>query len=159
MKVRNLMTKEATFCGLDTDLSTAAGLMAARGCGFLPVVGEGGNVIGAITDRDISIALGARNRKPCDLRIKDVMAPKLFTCTADDSIHCALKTMRCARIRRLPVVDLEGALIGVLSIDDVVLHAHEHALKKEISYEDVEETYKAICGHASPLAKRDRVAA
>jgi len=158
MKVRDVMTKAPIFCGWETNLSKAAELMWRNGCGFLPVVGEGGNVIGVITDRDISIALGARNRRPSELLIKDVMAPKLFTCTADDNIHSALKTMRSAGVRRLPVVDVEGALAGVLSIDEVVLRAHQHALRKDLSYEDVEDTYKAICSRVA-LRKTDHVAA
>lgn len=159
MKVSDVMTKRPSFCGLDTNLSTAAELMWRNGCGFLPVVGEGGNVIGVITDRDISIALGTRNRRPSELLIKDVASPKLFTCTAEDNVHCALKTMRIEGIRRLPVIDREGALVGVLSIDDIALKAHEHALKKDVSYEDVEDTYKAIYGHAASRAKGDFVAA
>src|SRR6185312_14857067 len=116
------------FCGWDWTLSVAAESMRKNGCGFLPVVGEGGNVIGVVTDRDISIALGTRNRRPSELLVKEVMRPRLFTCTADDSIHCALKTMRAEKIRRLPVIDLEGTLMGVLSIDDIVLKARKSVL-------------------------------
>jgi len=159
MKVRDLMTAEPSSCGLDTNLSTAAELMWRIGCGFLPVVGEGGNVIGVITDRDISIALGTRNRRATELLIQDVMPPRLFTCTAEDNIGCALKTMRIEGIRRLPVVDQEGALVGVLSIDDIVLKAREHALRKDVSYEDVEDTYRAICSHGEPHRLRGCAAA
>ena len=159
MKVRDVMTKHASFCGPDTNLAAAAELMLKVGCGFLPVVGEGGNVIGVITDRDISIALGTRNRRPSELLVQQVMPPKLFTCTPEDDVHCALKTIRIEGIRRLPVVDREGALVGVLSMDDVALRASEHALQKDVSYKDVEDTYKAICGHVTGHAKRPKVAA
>jgi CBS domain-containing protein len=74
------------------------------------------------------------------------MSHKLFTCMEGDDVHCALKTLRGARIRRLPVIDRDGALGGVISIDDIVLHAREHFLRKDISYSDVENTYKAIRG-------------
>ncbi len=159
MKVREVMTKETVFCRPDTPLSEVAESMWRRGCGFLPVIGEGGNVIGVITDRDLSIAFGTRNRRPSELRAQDVMSKKLFTCTADDSIHTVLNTMRIEGLRRLPVIDREGALAGVLSIDDLVLRAREHALKKGISYEDVEDTYKAIRGHASAYSKKTRATA
>jgi CBS domain-containing protein len=146
MKVREVMTKKACFCGPDSTSEEACFLMRKNNCGFLPVVGEGGNVIGVVTDRDICIALGTRNRKASDVSVWDVMPHKLFTCMEGDDVHCALKTLRAERIRRLPVVDRDGSLVGVLSIDDVVLNAKEHFLRKDISYGDVENTYKAIRG-------------
>ena len=150
MKVREVMAKNPGFCGPETTLEQAIFLMRRNNCGFLPVVGDGGNVIGVITDRDICIALGTRNRTPADLRVWDVMPRKLFTCMEGDDVHCALKTLRSGRIRRLPVVDSDGALVGVLTIDDIVLHAREHLLRKDISYRDVENTYKAIRGRPIP---------
>jgi len=158
MKVREVMTKAASFCGPESTLEEASFLMRKHNCGFLPVVGEGGNVIGVITDRDMCIALGTRNRKPSDIRVWDVMPHKLFTCMEGDDVHCALKTLRGARIRRLPVIDRDGTLVGVLSIDDIVLKAREHLLRKDISYDDVENTYKAIRGRPgtpSPAATAD----
>lgn len=146
MKVREVMVKRPTFCGPETTLDQAAFLMRRCDCGFLPVVGDGGNVIGVITDRDICIALGTRNRKASDLRVWDVMPHKLFTCMEGDDIHSALNTLRSARVRRLPVVDRDGTLVGVLSIDDIVLHAREHLVRRDISYADVENTYRAIRG-------------
>jgi CBS domain-containing protein len=133
MKVREIMTRSAVFCGAESTLEEACFLMRKNNCGFLPVVGDGGNVIGAITDRDICIALGTRNRKPSDVRVWDVMPHKLFTCMEGDDVHCALKTLREARIRRLPVIDRDGSLAGVLSIDDIVLKAREHFLRKDVS--------------------------
>jgi CBS domain-containing protein len=150
MKVRELMTREAASCGLDASLATAVHLMEKRHLGFLPVTGDGGNVIGAITDRDICVALGTRNQKASEVLVRDVVlakdltSAKLYTCTADDKIHCVLKTMREAKIRRLPVVNAEGELQGILSIDDLVLRACEHAGKEGISCAEVVETYQAI---------------
>jgi len=147
MKVREVMTKEAASCYPDTSLSQAAELMWKNKCGFLPVIGEGGNVVGVITDRDISIALGTRNRRPSEVLVADVMPRSLFTCTAEDSVACALTTMRVEGLRRLPVVDREGTLTGVLSIDDLVLKARENASMKDVSNADIEDAFRAICGH------------
>ena len=76
---------------------------------------------------------------------KQCTYPKLFTCTPDDNIHCVLTTLRTARIRRIPVIDREGGLVGVLSMDDIVLRACVHAGKHDISCKDVVEAYKALC--------------
>jgi CBS domain-containing protein len=153
MKVREVMTKKACSCGPESTLEEVCFLMRRNNCGFLPVVGDGGNVIGVVTDRDMCIALGTRNRKPSDVRVWDVMPHKLFTCMEGDDVHCALKTLRAAQIRRLPVIDRDGSLVGVLSIDDVVLKAKEHVLPKDVSYGDVENTYKAIERRPSLLGK------
>jgi len=127
MKVSEVMTKAAAACHPDTTLSAAAELMWKRRCGFLPVVGEGGNVIGVITDHDISVALGTRPRRPSDLLVKDAMPAKLFTCTADDSVRCALSTMQIEDLRHLPVIDREGALVGILTADDIALKSRAAA--------------------------------
>jgi len=153
VKVSDVMTKQAVFCGLDATLAAAVALMRKGGCGFLPVVGDGGNVVAVITDRDIAIALGTRNANAFKLLVKEVVLPKartfpkLFTCTPDDSVCCVLNTLRMEGIRRLPVIDPEGNLHGVLSIDDIALHAKQNAGKGEVSYKDVVETYQAICRH------------
>ena len=157
MKVQDVMTKKTVFCSPETNLAEAAVRMWKNDCGFLPVVGEGGNVIGVVTDRDISIALGTRNQRPAELRVWDLMHNRLFTCTAEEDVHCALKTLRAQKVRRLPVIDREGGLVGVLSIDDIVLKARGHASGKDVSYKDVEDTYKAI--QRRPACKKDGCAA
>jgi len=159
MQVRDVMTKRTVSCNPETNVAEAALLMWKNSCGFLPVIGEGGNVIGVITDRDISIALGTRNERPTQVRVWDVMPKKLFTCTAEDDVHSALKTLQASKIRRLPVIDREGALVGVLSIDDIVLKARGHVIGKGVSYKDVEDTYKALQRRAAPRKRGDSAAA
>jgi len=127
MKVSELMTKAVARCDPSTALSAAAELMWKQRCSFLPVIGEGGNLIGVITNHDISITLSTRRERPSELLVKDAMSPKLFTCTADDSVRCALTTMRVEGLSHLPVVDREGSLIGVLSLDDIELNARAAA--------------------------------
>jgi CBS domain-containing protein len=160
MKVREIMTSKPSFYGPESTLEEAYFLMQKNNCGFLPVVGDGGNVIGVVTDRDMCIALGTRNRKPSDLRVWDVMPRKLFTCMEGDDVHCALNTLRAARIRRLPVIDRDGSLVGVLSINDIVLHAREHVVRKDFSDREVEDTYTAVCARpAIPIASKAGVTA
>jgi CBS domain-containing protein len=151
MKVQNVMVKGARFCKPDTNLATVAEIFWEQGCGALPVV-EGARVIGVITDRDISIALGTRNAKAGETRVRDVTLPKVFFCRPEDDIHSALQTMRAQQVRRLPVVDHEGALTGILSLDDVVLFAGDKPTD-ELTYSDVVDTMKSIFEH--PAAGRE----
>lgn len=144
MKVENLMVTKVQACRPDTNLAAAAALMWEADCGILPVAEQDGKVIGLITDRDICIALGTRNRLPSDLTVGEVISPKVHACGPDNDVKTALETMRNARVRRLPVVSKDGLLQGILSLDDVVSHAKPAALKPDISYDDVATTYKAL---------------
>ncbi|HEX5228736.1 MAG TPA: CBS domain-containing protein, partial [Bryobacteraceae bacterium] len=114
-------------------------------CGALPVV-ENGRAVGMITDRDIAIALGTRNAKAGETFVREVALPKVFFCLPQDDIHSALNTMRAQQVRRLPVVDNEGALVGILSLDDIVLFAEEKPAS-ELTYTDVIDTMKSIYEH------------
>jgi len=144
MKVRDVMVRDVKYCAPDTNLAAVAEILWKEGCGTLPVV-EKDRVLGMITDRDICIALGTRNKKPADTKVDDVALPKLFYCTPEDDIHVALRTMGAQKVRRMPVLDGKGTLQGILCMDDIVLHAEEKAA--ELTYFDVVETLKAICEH------------
>jgi CBS domain-containing protein len=148
MKVQDVMVKGVRFCNPDTNLATVTKSFWEQGCGALPVV-ENGRAIGMITDRDISIALGTRNAKAADTFVRDVALPKVFFCFPQDDIHTALNTMRAQQVRRLPVVDHEGALAGILSLDDVVLFAGDKPAD-ELTYSDVMDTMKSIYEHPAP---------
>ena len=147
MRVRDVMILDVRFCKPETDLAAAAEILWKAGCGTLPVV-ENGRVVGMITDRDIAIALGTRNVKASEVRVRDVSLPKLFYATAQEDIHIALQTMAAQKVRRLPVVDAKGALEGILCLDDIVLFAEEIG---GITYRDVIDTLKSICEHTTAL--------
>jgi len=146
MKVRDVMVKDAKYCRLDLNLAAVAEILWKQGCGTLPVV-DNGRVVGMITDRDMCIALGTRNARADEISVKEVTLPKLFYCAPEDDIHTALRTMAAQKVRRLPVIDSEGNLQGILCLDDIVMFAEEKA--GELTYFDVVETLKAICEHTS----------
>lgn len=146
MKVRDVMVKDVKFCSPKMNLAAVAEILWKESCGTLPVV-ENGRIFGMITDRDICIALGTRDARPSDTLVKDVSLPKVFYCAPEEDIHAALQTMAAQKVRRLPVIDATGALIGILCLDDIVLFASEKG--GELSYFDVVETLKAICEHTS----------
>lgn len=146
MKVKDVMTKEVRTCGLDSDLSAVAKTMWMRDCGVIPVM-ENGQVIGVITDRDICIATGSKNREPAGITVSEVMTRRIYSCPPEADIRDALSIMREKRVRRLPVIDAKGKLSGVLSLNDVAIKAREIGNPAELSAEDVEQTLEAICRH------------
>ena len=149
MKVKELMTTNAKVCTLTDNLSAAAGLMWDNDCGILPVVAEGGKVVGLITDRDICMAAALKGRQLANIAVEDTISGRVFSCKPDDDVQAALKTMQENKVRRLPVIAADETLEGVLSMNDIVLKAEEASEKKvpELSYTDVVNTYKAICQH------------
>ena len=153
MKVRELMTTGAKVCRLIDNLSEAAGLMWENDCGILPVLAEGGTVVGLITDRDICMAANLQNRNLWNIAVEDVISGDVYACKPEDDIRSALNIMQENKVRRLPVVAEDGTLAGILSMNDVVLKAEDVRDKKssELSYGDVVKTYQAICQHRLPM--------
>jgi CBS domain-containing protein len=151
MKIREIMVKSPKYCDPGSNCAAAIERLWSTGCGALPVVDAGKKVVGIITDRDICIALGTRNRRPAELLVGEVMTSDVATCRADDDIHDALHTMRLRKVRRLPVVDAAGRLEGILCATDVLLYArHEDGSRPELSYENVVATLRAIYWHDGP---------
>jgi CBS domain-containing protein len=79
MKVKELMMRTPYQCQPETNLGEATELMWNGNCGFLPVVDSEGKIHGVVTDRDICIALGTRNRLPGEIPVREVMSEKLFS--------------------------------------------------------------------------------
>jgi CBS domain-containing protein len=149
VKVKDVMHRGVTVCTPEMNLAEAAAELWRNCCGCLPVIGEGGNVIGIITDRDICISLGTRDDKASKVTVWEAINRKLFTCSPEDDIHCALKTIRAHKVHRLPVVDRGGVVVGLLSVDDVVQNAQRYVGKEGISFEDVVTTLQAISARDS----------
>lgn len=149
MKVQDVMNEKVKSCQPNISLAEAAGMMWDYDCGVLPVVSDDGKTVGVITDRDIAIAAGTSHLPAWAIPVSDAMSRELYFVSRNDDVHKALKLMRKDKVRRLPVINTEGALEGILSLNDIALHA-EHANGKkasELNYEDVVSTLKAICEH------------
>jgi CBS domain-containing protein len=156
MKVKDVMVRTPISCTCETNLAEAVEILWNRNCGFLPIVGSDGRVKGVVTDRDLCIAMGTRNRFPGEMVVSEVMTVKLFSCSPDEDIHSALQTMRTNKVRRLPVIPSDGTLQGILSMDDIVYHVGDGKKTSELSYEDIVGTLKGI--YASPLPEPVRTA-
>jgi CBS domain-containing protein len=149
MKVQDAMNENVKFCQPDTNLAEATAMMWEYDCGALPVVVDGGKAIGVITDRDLAIAAGTKNRPASEIQVGEVMSRNLFAASAEDDLHTALTLMRKEKVRRLPVTNPEGVLKGILCLNDVALLAEHPDVKtaSQVTYEDVVRTLKALCEH------------
>jgi CBS-domain-containing membrane protein len=121
------MTFPVHTCSAKDPLDKVAGLMWTHDCGILPVVDKDGRIGAAITDRDICMAAYTQGRRLADLRVADSMSRKLISCKPDDDLQAAALLMAQHRVRRLPVVDEQGKLCGILSLNDLARAAPKHA--------------------------------
>jgi CBS domain-containing protein len=155
MKVRDVMTPSAFCCKPDTNIGAAVELLWSHNCGMLPVVGKDGKLIGIVTDRDICIAMGTRNRLPVDLTVGEIATKQVFTCKPDDEIHEAMGTMAEKQVRRLPVVDDRGVPQGILSMDDIITHGDLNRWEGccELSAEEIIRSLKRLYGRSGAKAQ------
>jgi CBS domain-containing protein len=147
MQVQDVMTKDVAFCNPRTNTAAATEIMWTRNCGSLPIVEDGRGVVGMVTDRDLLIALGTSNRNAADLLVGEVMNKDLALCAPNDDVRHALKTMAERQLHRLLVVDKDGALKGILSLDDIALRADSDGISK-----DLLKTMKAVCDRQNQRA-------
>ena len=148
MKISDIMTTEVRHCSPDTSVAAAAALMLDGDCGIIPVV-NGGGLVGIVTDRDLYIALATRNVLASDLQVGDVARTSVWTCGPDDNVQSALATMKEHRVRRLPVQGFGGSVLGIVSMNDILLAAGP---RKPVRHDDVVGALQAICAHHHPVA-------
>jgi CBS domain-containing protein len=139
-KVRDVMTDRPRCVTLETPISEVAQLMESEDIGSLPVL-EGDQLAGMITDRDIVLRAVAKGKDPRGMPVREVASRELVTVYADDDLSNALKKMASQQVRRLPVVDEENRLVGVLAQADVALEVKEKTVG-----EMVEEISKSPTG-------------
>ena len=118
MKVGDIMTRSVEIVSPDATIQEAATVMAEHDIGAV-LVGAEGAPEGILTDRDIILRAVVDGRDPTQVRVREVMSSRLFTCRADDAVDAALREMRDRQVRRLPVVDVDGRLIGIVALSDL----------------------------------------
>lgn len=146
MKVQDIMTRDVRSCRPEMNLAEVVKLMWELDCGVLPVVKADGRIAGIITDRDICIAIATRGQTADRIGVRDVTGGKVSTCRPEDDVSTALQTMKTQKVRRLPVVDAEGRLKGILSLNDVVMRSGAAPAT------DIVSTLASICEHRRPAA-------
>jgi CBS domain-containing protein len=137
MKVRKAMHKGVIWVSPDTPVRELARTMRENDIGAIPV-GENDRLIGMVTDRDIVCRGLADGKDVSTLTARDVMTSGIISCEDDEDIEDALELMEKKKIRRLPVIDEDKRLVGMLSLGDV-----SHAVPEELSG----QVLKAVSAH------------
>lgn len=129
MQVRDVMTKNPSCVTPVATIREAARVMQRENVGIIPVVeeSESRRLLGVVTDRDIAIRVVAEGRDG-GTRVSEVMSSsRIKTCTPDDSVDDAMSAMADEQIRRIPIVDERGALVGILAQADIVRKTQDGA--------------------------------
>ena len=131
MKIREVMTQDVKVADPGQSLADAARMMAQADSGVLPV-GEADRLVGMITDRDIVIRGVAKDLGP-DTPIREVMSKEVLYCFLDEDVEHVAENMGEQQVRRLPVLDREKRLVGIVSIGDLAAHAKPKTAGEAIS--------------------------
>ena len=127
MKAQEIMTKNPSTVTPDTKLTEAARLMKDEDIGIVPVVEANGSkkLVGVVTDRDIAIRHVAAGHDSSDCPVREAMSSRLVTARPDDDIDAVMETMGREQVRRIPVVDERGDIVGILAQADLAREAKD----------------------------------
>ena len=127
MKVKDAMHKGVDWVSPDTPVSELAKLMREHDIGAIPI-GENDRLIGMVTDRDITMRAVAEDRLPSSTSVRDVMSEKIYYCFEDDDVEEAARCMAENQVRRLPILNRDKRLTGIVSLADIA-KTHEECEK------------------------------
>jgi CBS domain-containing protein len=119
MKVQDLMSPVVHTIGVDQSVNAAARAMWESDIGIVPVVDHEHRVVGMITDRDIAMAGFLQGRPFSQIAVRELMSRELVSIAPESTVEAALDSMARRQVRRLPVIDTNGRVVGMLSINDV----------------------------------------
>jgi CBS domain-containing protein len=131
MKVKDAMHRNAEWVEPTTTVSALAKKMRDLDVGSLPV-GENDRLVGMVTDRDIAIRAVAEGADPNQVTARDIMSKGIVYCRDDEELEDAVRIMEQKQIRRLPVIDGNKRMVGILSLGDVS-HAASHEIAGEVT--------------------------
>lgn len=123
MAIGEICNREVVIIPMDTPVAEAAKLMRQHHVGDLVVVREDGGKrvpLGLVTDRDLVVEIVAPQLNAALVNVDDIMAPELVTVSEDTGVFEAIRYMRSKGVRRLPVVDKHGGLLGIVTLDDLI---------------------------------------
>lgn len=131
IKVEEIETRHPQVISPDASLLQAAKIMRDCNVGMLPVC-DGDQLIGALTDRDITIRATAQGRNPKTTKVRDAMTPEALCCYEEQDIQEAARLMEEKQVRRLPVKDQKQRLVGIVSLGDLAVRNRNDRLSGEV---------------------------
>lgn len=159
MLVADLMTRNTLSIREDQTLADAAQLMWQHDCGAVPVVQDGSRVVGMLTDRDICMATWSRGLPPASIAVVGAMSEDVVHCSENDSVGHAESIMQSNQVRRLPVLDGEDRLVGILSLADIARASQSVRRTVDHNEDGVAKTLAGICkAHVTARALRSDAA-
>ena len=151
MLVSDIMTLEPNCCTADCTAQEAAGRMRQWSMGVLPIVAdmETRKLVGIVTDRDLCMGVVAAGRVPAQVTVRECMTRDITCCAAGEPVVRALDAMRERHVRRLPVVDSSGCVLGIVSLTDIIRYA-------ELPEAEVVAAVAHICEPRGALGNRNQ---
>jgi CBS domain-containing protein len=133
-KCSDVMTDNPVYALPDDTVEKVAQLMKKEDIGPVPVVDDERHkrLVGIVTDRDLALKVVAEGRDPQTTKVEEVMTRKLITCRPDDDVESAMKAMAQYQLRRIPVVDNDDRLVGIISQADVATRVDEPEKTAEV---------------------------
>ena len=131
MKVNEIITRDPQVIRPETALIEAAQKMKSMDIGMLPVC-DGDRLVGVITDRDITVRGVAQGYDPKTARVQEVMTPEVIYCFDDEDVKDVAKKMEEKQVRRLPVLNREKRLVGIVSLGDLAVRTGKEHLAGEV---------------------------
>ena len=131
LQIKDVMTPQAEVISPDATAEEAASLMKTLDIGVLPVCDEEG-LVGILTDRDLVMRVLAVTRDPKAMLVGEAMTPSVVYCFEDDEVEHAATIMAGQQIRRLPVLDRNRKLVGIVSVGDIAVHTQDRQLTGKV---------------------------
>lgn len=156
MNIEKVMTRAVCTCSPGDTLNRAAQIMWENDCGALPVIDEQRRVVGVITDRDVCMACYTQGLSLGAMAVSSAMSKELHSCLPTDTVADVERLMQKKQIRRVPVVDAAGELLGIITLGDLARCSQQSAFQKTIGGVAITKTLAGIC---EPRAPREALAA
>jgi CBS domain-containing protein len=139
-KASEVMTKSPVFCLSNDMVVKAAKLMQSENVGSIPVVEneQTQELIGIVTDRDLALKIVAKGLDAASTKIEVVMTHKVVTCLADDDLQKVMDTMSKRQLRRIPVINKNKKILGMISQADVAIH-YDHPKRNAAMVKDISQ--------------------
>lgn len=121
MNIKDIMNRDVKLVSAQTTLKEAAETMDSTNVGFLPI-GDNDELKGTLTDRDIVVNAIAKGKDPQQTKVSEILSPSVLCCREDQDVEEVARSMNEQQVRRMPIVDADKHLVGVVSIGDLAQH-------------------------------------